>query len=273
LKPTVGLVSNDLVLLSKRLGSVGPLTRRVKDAAAILNAIAGPCNLDPGTKAIPFDHMPDYVASCQINGLRSARIGVPRNGLRGNPPVAELMPAVEEAFYVALGVLRQCGATIVEDADYSEFDAALTSKCPNVIKSSDQKLRIAEYFGMLEENPSGVRSTEDLVHFTKTDPREQYPERQTRGLEKAVAATDDQESDEFRAALEYFEYIAHEGGVGGSLTRHNLDALILPTCVAPIMPAMGGYPMLSVPLGFYPENTPVKMNVRDELVERGPGMP
>ena len=37
-------------------------------------------------------------------------------------------------------------------------------------------------------------------------------------------------------------------GVGGALQADNLDALVLPTCVFLIVPALGGYPIVSVPL-------------------------
>ncbi|KAK3379653.1 hypothetical protein B0T24DRAFT_717172 [Lasiosphaeria ovina] len=66
------------------------------------------------------------------------------------------------------------------------------------------------------------------------DSREEYLEWVTLSLEKAAAAIDDQQSVEFVAALE----------------RDSLDALVLPTCVAPVVPALGGCPILTVPLGF-----------------------
>lgn len=273
LKPTVGLVSRDLVIVSPRLGSVGPLARCVKDAAAILGVIAGQCDLDPATKSIPFQQVPDYAASCQLDGLHGARIGIPRNALRGNPPLAELTPTVAQAFEKSLDVLRSCGAIIVEDTDFTSFDQILTSKCPDVVKSSDLKARLADYFSSLVENPTQLKDVHDLIRYTQSDPREDFPSRGTSSLEKAAIAIDDQDSDEFKLALKYMNYLAHDGGVAGALQRHQLDALILPTCVAPIVPALGGYPMLSVPLGFYPDGCDVKWNVRHELIERGPGLP
>ncbi|KAK3356748.1 glutamyl-tRNA amidotransferase subunit A [Lasiosphaeria hispida] len=273
LKPTVGLVTRDLVMVSPRLGSVGTLTRCVKDAAEILTAIAGPCKLDPGTRNIPFSTVPDYAASCQAGGLRQARIGVPTNALRGSPPMAELLPVVKEAFNRALRILQSCGAIIIHDTDFTEFDEVLKSKSPDVVKSSDFKHMITEYFGNLVENPSGIRNAADLVRYTQDDPREAYPSRPTRGLEKAAMAMEERESEAFAAAVEYTQYLADEGGVGGALRRHAVDVLILPTCVAPMVPALGGYPMISVPLGFYPEGTEVKWNVRHDLVQCAPGLP
>jgi amidase len=273
LKPTVGLVSRDLVIVSKRLGSVGPLARCVKDIAGILGVIAGKCERDPGTNSIPFRQIPDYSAFCRVDGLRGARIGIPRHALRGSPPVAELTPVVASAFETALETLREAGAIIVENTEFEAFDETLESKCPNLVKSSDLKATIKGYFGGLMLNPSGVENIHDLIRYTHMDSREDYPSRGTSTLENAAEAIDDQNSSEFQAALDYVRYLANEGGVGGTLKRHELDAIILPTCVAPIMPAIGGYPILSVPLGFYPEQTEIKWNPRHEMIERGPGLP
>jgi amidase len=50
------------------------------------------------------------------------------------------------------------------------------------------------------------------------------------------------------------------------LFSQNLDALVLPTRVAHSVPALGGYPIISVPLGFLPDDWPLKWNSRKELV-------
>uniref|UniRef100_A0A0B7KEX8 Amidase domain-containing protein n=1 Tax=Bionectria ochroleuca TaxID=29856 RepID=A0A0B7KEX8_BIOOC len=171
LKPTVGLVSTDLVMVSRRLGSIGPLARCVKDVAAVLDAIAGPCEFDPTTRAIPFSRMPNYMACCQSSSLHGVRIGVPRNAMRGHPPWAVLTGTVEEAFNKSLDILRECGATIVENTDFTAFDEAIMSKCPDVIKSSDFKLRLAQHCASLTVNPNNIRNMQDLVHHTQTDHR------------------------------------------------------------------------------------------------------
>jgi amidase len=153
------------------------------------------------------------------------------------------------------------------------FDEALTSKSPGVVKLSDFKANLADYLGKLPTNPHGIYNIKDVIQHTQTDPREEYPSRGTNGFEYAADALDDRESDEFKAALRYMEWLANEGGVGGVLRTHNLDALVLPTCVSPIVPALGGYPIISVPLGFYPEGSELRWNSRRELITDGPGCP
>lgn len=56
------------------------MTRTVKDAAYILQAIAGPDPSDNYTSAIPNNgSVPDYVSACKVDALQGVRIGVARN--------------------------------------------------------------------------------------------------------------------------------------------------------------------------------------------------
>ena len=76
LKPTYGRVSRQGVLpLSWSLDHVGPLTQSVRDAALVLNAIAGH---DPGDSSSSRHPVVDYTPDedCSIRGVR---IGFPQN--------------------------------------------------------------------------------------------------------------------------------------------------------------------------------------------------
>jgi aspartyl-tRNA(Asn)/glutamyl-tRNA(Gln) amidotransferase subunit A len=76
LKPTYGRVSRRGVLpLAWSLDHMGPLTRSVRDAAVVLNAIAGHDPGDPGSSRYPVvDYVPDE--GCSLRGLR---IGFPED--------------------------------------------------------------------------------------------------------------------------------------------------------------------------------------------------
>jgi len=66
IKPSVGLTSRfNVIPISEHQDTAGPMTRTVKDAAAILSVIAGKDPKDPYTAAIPFRKIPDYVAACK----------------------------------------------------------------------------------------------------------------------------------------------------------------------------------------------------------------
>lgn len=87
LKPTYGRVSRRGVLpLSWSLDHVGPLTRSVRDAALVLNAIAGHDPADPASARHPVvDFVPDDDLS-----LRGLRIGFPESFFDRLSPDVEL---------------------------------------------------------------------------------------------------------------------------------------------------------------------------------------
>ena len=67
--------------------------------------------------------------------------------------------------------------------------------------------------------------------------------------------------------------IAHDGDIRAVMARFGLDALVLPLRLASWPAAMGGYPVVSVPLGFHPPGTPVERNSRGDMIESGPNVP
>lgn len=106
LKPTYGRVSRFGVLPhSWSLDHAGPLTRRVEDAALVLQAIAGPDPRDPGTADIP---VPDFRVKLR-RGVSGLRLGVPREHF-----YERLEPGVERAVRQALRELERLGARLEE---------------------------------------------------------------------------------------------------------------------------------------------------------------
>src|ERR1700756_2118439 len=78
LKPTYGRVSRfGLVAFASSLDQAGPLTKTVRDAALIMNAIAGHDSQDTTALTEP---VPDYAARLG-NDLRGARLGLPKEYL------------------------------------------------------------------------------------------------------------------------------------------------------------------------------------------------
>ncbi|KAI0819882.1 amidase signature domain-containing protein [Trametes gibbosa] len=60
-------------------------------------------------------------------------------------------------------------------------------------------------------------------------------------------------------------------GIDGALSAFDLDALLLPTDIAFTPPAIAGFPIVTVPLGFLPTNTPLAP--AKPTRESGPNMP
>jgi aspartyl-tRNA(Asn)/glutamyl-tRNA(Gln) amidotransferase subunit A len=104
LKPTYGRVSRYGTLpLGYSLDHMGPLTRTVRDAALVLNAIAGFDARDPASSRKPAgDFMPP-----DPYHIRGMRIGVPKNFY-----LERIDPDVESAVRAALGRAAEAGAVV-----------------------------------------------------------------------------------------------------------------------------------------------------------------
>jgi aspartyl-tRNA(Asn)/glutamyl-tRNA(Gln) amidotransferase subunit A len=110
LMPTFGRVSlHGAVPLSWTLDHAGPLTRTVRDAAIVLQAISGFDALDPTTEDVAI---PDMLEDSE-RGPKGLRIGVPKQYFWEN-----LDPEVERLTRKAVADLRAAGAIVVE-IDYA----------------------------------------------------------------------------------------------------------------------------------------------------------
>ena len=107
LKPTFGLVSRFGVLpVSWSLDTVGPMTRTVRDAALILNVIAGYDQKDNLTSRKPIKDFTDTLDQ----GVKGIRIGVLHEDLS-----SVIEPEIGEIFMKVIDVFQDLGAC-VDDA-------------------------------------------------------------------------------------------------------------------------------------------------------------
>ncbi|KAK3178226.1 hypothetical protein OEA41_000359 [Lepraria neglecta] len=274
IKPSVGLTSRSLVIpISQRQDTVGPMARTVKDAAYVLQAIAGKDPLDNYTLAQPFNTPPDYVAACNFSALRGKRIGIPRNVI---DPTMEPDNTVVAAFNAAVQTIKNAGATIVDNTNITAFalDQYNNGSAENIVLDADFISDLADnYLSMLTYNPENVHNLEDVRTFTQRFPQEDYPDRDTGVWDMALAMGYNNTDPRFWAAYQLNLEIAGPQGILGLLTNYSLDALILPTDFSPGLPALVGTPVVTVPLGFYPANEAVVRNMRGTLVETGPNIP
>ncbi|KAM5443733.1 putative amidase [Microsporum ferrugineum] len=268
IKPTVGLTSRRFVVpISERQDTVGPMARSVKDAAYLLQVIAGKDPNDNYTSAIPFDNIPNYVKACNLNALKGKRIGVPRNVIK----IFGAKRTVVDQFNKALTVMKQAGAIIVENTDFTAFAEFARSPIPDDILYADSLSNLPAFFKQLTVNPNKITDLESVRRFTQHHRLEEYPSRNTGrwdiALQKGVKNTDPRFWPMYQKNLKFGD----EGGILGALKRHNLDAAVLPTDLSPYIPALVGSPIVTVPLGVFPNGT--KVNHDRELVTSGPGIP
>jgi aspartyl-tRNA(Asn)/glutamyl-tRNA(Gln) amidotransferase subunit A len=106
LKPTYGRVSRyGVVAFASSLDQVGPLTRTVADAAAVLQAIAGHDPRDATSLDVPVPAYADGLAA----GVAGLRIGLPAEYF-----TSEIEPSIRAAIERTVAALRERGAAIVE---------------------------------------------------------------------------------------------------------------------------------------------------------------
>jgi Asp-tRNA(Asn)/Glu-tRNA(Gln) amidotransferase A subunit family amidase len=110
LKPTHGRISlAGAITLSWSLDHLGPMVRSVRDAALVLNLLAG---YDPRDSRTRRGATPDFTAGLErAEGVRGLRIGAVRDdGSPNGPPEADATAAWE----AGLSALREAGAEIVD---------------------------------------------------------------------------------------------------------------------------------------------------------------
>lgn len=118
LKPTWGRVSRHGVLnLAESLDHVGPLTRRVEDAAAFLETIAGRDAADPTSSVKPVAPLLKNIDK----GVKGLRLGIDEDYL-----TRDVDPEVAAAVRAAIEVLEQQGATLV-NVSLPSLDEAVAS--------------------------------------------------------------------------------------------------------------------------------------------------
>ncbi|CAK5278603.1 unnamed protein product [Mycena citricolor] len=254
-KPTVGLTSRAGVIpISLHQDTVGPMTRSVADAAILLGSIAGIDPNDNFTLAQPSP-LPDYIQALDQHGIRGKRIGVPRSFV--NSSLAAKYPVIMSQFQDALHVMQTLGAQVVDPANVPTTEEILS--LPEMERSQpavvEFKVTLNEYYSSLISNPSGVRSMAELIEFNDAHPELEKPEGYE-GQELLIRAnhTDGYDSDYYAARSKNYRL---GYGIDTVLKELKLDALVLPHFVAPVSatPAMAGYPIVTVPLGFFPESS------------------
>jgi aspartyl-tRNA(Asn)/glutamyl-tRNA(Gln) amidotransferase subunit A len=106
LKPTYGRVSRfGLVAFASSLDQIGPLTKDVRDAAILLQAIAGHDTRDATSGDVP---VPDYSQGLE-RGVGGLKLGVPREYF-----VEGMDPEVEASVRAGIETLKSLGAELVD---------------------------------------------------------------------------------------------------------------------------------------------------------------
>ncbi|MGQ0644226.1 MAG: Asp-tRNA(Asn)/Glu-tRNA(Gln) amidotransferase subunit GatA [Elusimicrobiota bacterium] len=136
-KPTYGRVSRfGLVAFASSLDQIGPFAWNAADAAALLQAIAGP---DPRDSTSVDRAVPDYAAALG-KGVKGLRVGLPKEYF-----IDGMDPQVDRAVREAVKVFQSLGAE-VEEISLPHTDAAVAVYY--VLAPSEASSNLARFDGV-----------------------------------------------------------------------------------------------------------------------------
>ena len=250
LRSTMGLVSRSgVVPLNLAADIAGVVTRSVADTALVLTVIAGPDPADAVTET-GREHLSDYRAALDRNGLKGARLGV----LHHAYDTPTLDAEVKSVFEGAIGELRNLGAEVIDPATIDGFDDLRRGQGGGC---NQFKYDLNRYLAGLGDR-APLHSLEAIIKS-----RRFHPSIQAR-LESAQAADDVpgvspgcRSRDEFRQTL--------RDAVTKLMDAQQIDALIYPTWSNPprligdlntpggdnnqLFSPSTGFPAITVPMG------------------------
>ena len=279
IKPTVGRISRHGVIpITADQDTPGPMTRTVADAAIMLGAMenAQPDPNDEATRKCPPPAGRDYTRFLDPNGLRGARIGIPRAFFYDRVTAGSAQPrgglndtqrAVMDS---VITVLKAQGAVIVDPANLpSIVDTAAANNFLNwnpcsgldQARGRDAECSVAFKYGMKRDFDAWLKSLGDKAPVkTLTELRQWNITHQRAGSIKYGQANLDV-SDEMNLQADRAKYDADRrkdillsatNGIDAAIKAHQLDALLFPGVSSANIGARPGYPTITVPYTLLP---------------------
>jgi Asp-tRNA(Asn)/Glu-tRNA(Gln) amidotransferase A subunit family amidase len=263
-RPTHGLLSlNGIMPVSSTQDAIGPITRHVVDAAAMLQAMAVADPADPQTAHHPH---PNYVASLKANALKGKRIGVLRVMFGSKPEHQEVNAVMERA----LAAITKAGATLVE-LDAPELDAGKLI-AENDVQKYEFKPLMDRYLATIPNAP--VKTTDAIFAGGRYD----HPTLES-FLKSSTAFKDGMAEADYKVRLE--RNAKSVEALKKVMDANRLDAIVYPLqkrLVVPvselsqadrngILSSVTGFPAINVPAGFSqatataPLGVPVGMDI------------
>jgi amidase len=256
IKPTIGLVSRSgIIPIAHSQDTAGPMTRTVRDAALILNALTGVDPRDEVTNASRGHTVADYTQCLDQDGLRGMRLGVARKFFGFSDRVDKLMNDL-------LAEMKRLGAVLIDPAeiptqgkfDDSEFEVLLYEF------KADLNTYLA---GLGPQAP--VHSLKDVIDFNEKHRDREMPYFGQDIMIKAEAKGP-LTSKPYLQALRKNHLLTRAQGIDFVMKKNRLDALIAPTGGPPwptdwangdhftggysSASAVAGYPHITVPAGY-----------------------
>lgn len=255
IKPTLGLVScAGVVPISHSQDTVGPIARTVADAAVLLGAMAGADEADRSKPSGRGRRRLDYTRFLDPDGMKGARIGIPREVYFGYSDRAD------EVAEAAIRKMKAMGAMVVDPANIPT--AKKMGEGEMTVLTTEFKVALNRYLRELKK--SRVRSLSEVIRFNKKHAGRElkYFGQEILVMSQKTKGLNDRK---YVRALKANRRLARAEGIDLVMDKHHLDALVVPT-TSPAWAidlvdgdhglggssqptALAGYPAISVPAG------------------------
>jgi amidase len=235
------------------MDTAGPMTRTVRDAAILLEVLAGPDERDEATGRIPAGLGVDFRAKLETDALKGARVGV----LRG--PFG-FRPWLDPVFARAIAHLRAGGAEIV---DLGEQPGLRQLSASFEVMLYEFKAGVNAYLAELDPAVR-IKTLADVIAFNHAHAAEELPifGQETLIQAQAKGPLTQQAYLDARATC---IRVSRTDGIDALMDKHRLDAIVTlttgPAAVGdPVyggasgsvgssssLAAVAGYPSITVP--------------------------
>jgi len=280
IRPTTGRVSRyGIIPITADQDTSGPMARTVADAAILLGATesASPDPNDPMTSRCTPPPNRDYTPHLKRDGLRGARIGIPRAFFydRVTPPGEKtarggLNEAQAKLMADAIDVLKREGAVLVDPANLPSVvdpnasnNVLLWDTCSGINqgKGKDANCTSVLKYGMKRDfnawlktlGPSApVKSLTELRIFNLTHTRANAIRYGQSNLDISDELDLDRDKARYEADRAKDILLAGDRGLKAAIEDNHVDALLFPNWNVSGLASRPGYPEIVVPLGVVP---------------------
>lgn len=276
IKPTVGRISRyGVIPITADQDTPGPMAKSVTDAAIMFGALEGQAP-DPNDAATNrCTRNADYTKFLLRDGLKGARIGIPRafyydkTAVPGaEKPRGGLNDDQRKLMNDAIAILKEQGATIVDPADIPSIvdkdpnnNLLQWGVCTDMDDVKERKCSIDLAYGMERDFNAWLKSLGDSAPVkTLTDLRKWNRAHEKAGAIKygqsLLDISDAMDQELFRARYEADRAkdlrLTATHGIDEVMKADNLDALLFPGPGSANVAARPGYPTVIVPFGTIP---------------------
>jgi amidase len=249
LKPTVGLVSQDgIIPIAHSQDTAGPMCRSVTDVAIMLGVMQSPFGPVIG-QSVPSD----YTQFLNLGSLQGARIGIDSRYFSfAYGGENDLVKVAKKG----LDAMQSLGAKLVPTDTGNPFQQNFKFYNDEfTVLLYEFKVQIAQYLAGLSNTT--MHTLADLIAFNIAHCPEEMKYFGQEVFELAQQTSGNLNDPAYLSARADNLMFARTNGIDAALEKDNLDAIVAPTySFASALPAVAGYPNLSIPVGLTPQGKP-----------------